>query len=404
MSDSEVTRLGDSQPVSYQPARPRNERRAVQDPTRSPVDSQAPTICALQSTDGSVELRPPCIPGYEIISILGRGGVGVVYKARQMETDRVVALKVLRAGSHAGEMELSRFRTEYAAVAKVQHPNVIQIYEVGEHEGVPYLAAEYIDGGDLHKWLAGRVLPVSAAVRLAYTLARAVGEAHRQRIVHRDIKPANILMTASGVPKVADFGLAKQSGESNQTTTGAVLGTPQYMAPEQAAGQTWRIGPTSDVYSLGVILYECLTGRVPLVGESVIDTLDRVRFASPIPIHELRAEVPAELAAIVRRCLDKVPEERYRSADELADELAHFLEGGAESQPGDCPEDTAGSGLPVWVPRIWLPSVVVLSAILLIVALVLGEYGWRDRPAPKSHPESAPAVGSASGVLPTVLP
>lgn len=372
MPDSDVTGPDDSQTVSYQPTPP------LPGPTPdtripAPFNSQFATIRSPQSlSNGSVEVRTPAtpnIPGYEILSVLGRGGMGVVYKAREQKRDRVVALKVLLAGAHASASDLARFRTEATTAAQLQHPNVIQIYEVGDHEGVPYLAVEYVDGGDLHKWLAGRVLPVEAAARLVYTLARAVGTAHQKGIVHRDIKPANILVTSRGVPKVADFGLAKQFGDNNQTTTGAVLGTPQYMSPEQAAGLTKRVGPTTDVYSLGVILYEMLTGRVPLIGESVIETLDRVRFVEPIPVRELRAEVPQELAAIVRRCLNKIPEERYRSADELADHLAQVLERGVPTQTEMSPE----AGFPYWVVGVIGTILLLLLTAFVIQGFVLPE-------------------------------
>jgi serine/threonine protein kinase len=326
--------------------------------------------------------RLPSIPGYEILSEIGRGGVGVVYKARQTKLDRLVALKVLLAGALANEEELARFRSEALTVAQLQHPNVIQVYDVGEHEGVHYIAVEYAPGGDLHKWLGGRPLTFSAAVRLVYTLARAVGAAHQKRVVHRDLKPANIFLTDTGVPKVADFGLAKQFTENGQTVSGAIMGTPFYMAPEQAAGQNRRIGPPSDVYSLGVILYQCLTGRVPFSGDTVLDTLDRVRFADPIPVQDLRPDTPPELAAVVRRCLHKSPEERYQNADMLADDLAKVTARPAE------PEEPWFS-LPGW----FVPVVGAIAAILL-TALLIREtnlFNRKPKPAPVEEKVYDPA-------------
>lgn len=313
----------------------------------------------------------PVIPGYEILGEIGRGAVGVVYKARQTKLDRIVALKMLLAGVLADEQDLARFQSEALTVAQLQHPNVIQIYDVGEHECVPYIAVEYAGGGDLHTWLDKKPLTMTGAVRLVYTLARAVGAAHQKRVVHRDLKPANIMLTENGVPKVADFGLAKQFDEQGRTVSGAILGTPYYMSPEQAAGQVRRIGPPSDVYSLGVILYQCLTGRVPFPGDTVIDTLDRVRFAEPTPVQVLREETPPELARIVHRCLRKSPEERYQTADMLADDLARV-----DLTPV-LPEEPWFS-LPGW----FVPVIGAIAALLL-AALVIREL-QQTKPNPRA--------------------
>jgi serine/threonine-protein kinase len=314
-----------------------------------------------------------------------------VYKARQTKLNRLVALKVLLAGAHAGEKELARFRAEATTVAQIQHPNVIQVYDVGEYDGIPYLACEYAGGGDLTKWMGGEPLPLATAVRLVYNLARAVGAAHHKGVVHRDLKPANILLSSDNVPKVADFGLAKQFGEQGPTTTGSILGTPQYMSPEQAAGLNRRVGPPTDVYALGVILYECLTGKQPFAGNSVMDTLDRVRFSQPVPLHELRPDIPAELAVIVRRCLEKVPEERYRTADELADDLARATLKRVE-------DDRAGLtfSLPGWVA----PVIGTIAAVLLAWVIVQRS-GLTDAPKPPPPAEQKPPTVTNPYRLPT---
>jgi tRNA A-37 threonylcarbamoyl transferase component Bud32 len=234
----------------------------------------------------------PCqeVPDYEILGELGRGGMGVVYKARQTRLKRLVALKMIRAGSRAGRDQLERFKREAEAVARLQHPHIVQVYEVGEHQGLPFFSLEFVEGGSLDRKLAGTTLPPREAAQLVQTLAQAIHVAHEHGIIHRDLKPANILLSATGpagtdalgVPKVTDFGLAKQLEEdSGQTRSGAIIGTPSYMAPEQAQGRTREIGPLADVYALGAILYECLTGRPPFKGESVWDTLARCRPRNP---------------------------------------------------------------------------------------------------------------------------
>jgi eukaryotic-like serine/threonine-protein kinase len=241
----------------------------------------------------------PAVPGYEVLGELGRGGMGVVYKARQVRLGRVVALKVLLAGAHAGAQDLARFRAEAEAVARLQHPNIVQVYEVGEEGGRPYLALEYVDGGSLADRLRGTPLPAREAAQMAEALARAVHAAHDKGVVHRDLKPANVLLTADGTPKVVDFGLAKRlDGVTLHTQTGAVLGTPDFMAPEQVEGRA--VGPAADIDALGALLYQMLTGRPPFAAETALDTLLRVRLEEPVPPSRLLPKVPRDLETICR--------------------------------------------------------------------------------------------------------
>ena len=207
------------------------------------------------------------VPGYEIIAEIGRGGMGVVYKARHVRLDRLVALKMILAGAHASPEQIARFHIEARAVAQIQHPGIVQIHDDGDHEGLPYFSLEFVPGGSLAQSIGGKPQPPRAAATMVMTLCRAMAEAHARGIIHRDLKPANVLLTLDGSPKITDFGLAKQmEGDSEQTRSGAIMGTPSYMAPEQAWGQTHEIGPLSDQYALGVILYEMLVGRPPLQG------------------------------------------------------------------------------------------------------------------------------------------
>ena len=282
-----------------------------------------PTV-ATDPPGGAADL--PAVPGYELLGVLGRGGMGVVYKARQAALKRLVALKMILAGGHAGAEELARFRLEAEAVARLQHPNIVQIYEIGEYQNRPFFSLEFVDGGSLAAKLAGNPLPPREAAKLAETLARAMQAAHAAGIVHRDLKPGNVLLSADGTPKIADFGLAKRlEDDSGQTRTGAVMGTPSYMAPEQAAGQTKAIGPPTDVWALGAILYECLTGRPPFRGASVLETLELVRTQEPVPPSSLQPKVPRDLETICLKCLEKEPAKRYAAAGALADDLGRFL-------------------------------------------------------------------------------
>ncbi|MDY3559780.1 serine/threonine protein kinase [Gemmata sp. JC673] len=273
-------------------------------------------------------------PGYEIVGELGRGGMGVVYKARQVKLNRVVALKMVLAGAHADAREVARFLGEAQAVAAIRHPNVIQVFDSGEADGRPYLAMECLEGGSLAQRLrASGKMPSGAAAELVAKVALGVQAAHDRGIVHRDLKPHNVLLDAPGPtaepwgePKVMDFGLAKRDG-AELTRTGSVMGTPAYMSPEQARGETKSIGPAADVYALGVILYECLTGSVPFTGSDPWSVIRQVVSDEPVPAARRAPGVPRELDLICRKCLAKEPAERYASAADLAADLRRYLGG-----------------------------------------------------------------------------
>jgi serine/threonine-protein kinase len=251
--------------------------------------------------------------------------MGIVYKARQIRLDRLVALKMILAGSHASEADLTRLRTEAEAVARLHHPNIVQIYEIGEHNGLAFLALEFCPGGSLEGRLSGTPLAPREAAALAETLARAVHATHMKGIVHRDLKPANVLLAEDGTPKVTDFGLAKKLGGVGPTASGAALGTPSYMAPEQAGARSNEIGPATDVYALGAVLYECLTGRPPFKAATQLDTMMQVVAEDPVPPSRLQSRVPRDLETICLKCLQKQPARRYGSASALADDLCRFL-------------------------------------------------------------------------------
>ncbi len=288
----------------------------------------------------------PVIAGYEVLGLLGRGGMGVVYKARDRKLNRVVALKMLRGGGTTAE-ELARFRHEAEAQARLQHPNVVLVFEVGVAGGRPYFALEYVAGGSLAERLKGTPQPPRQAAELLRTLAQAAEHAHQRGLVHRDLKPGNVLLAGAPgpavregagalpdgraldlVPKISDFGLAKHIQEgSGRTKTGEILGTPSYMAPEQAAGRVRDIGPTTDVWALGAILYEMLTGRPPFLGETPVDTLLQVKSQDPVPVRRMQPKVPRDLETIALKCLDKDKAGRYADAKALADDLGRFLDG-----------------------------------------------------------------------------
>jgi serine/threonine protein kinase len=263
---------------------------------------------------------------YELLDKIGEGGMGVVYKARQISLNRTVALKMVLSGAHARPSDLARFRAEAEAVAALQHPNVVHIHEVGQRDGLPYLSLEFVGGGNLGQKLDGTPWAESDAARLMQTVARAIHEAHQRGIVHRDLKPGNVLLTADGTPKVTDFGLAKRLDESDgPTVSGTILGTPSYMAPEQAGGSSREITPACDVYALGAILYELLTGRPPFRAAAPMDTVLQVLHEEPVAPRMLNSKISRDLETICLKCLRKDRAARYATALELAEDLRRFL-------------------------------------------------------------------------------
>jgi eukaryotic-like serine/threonine-protein kinase len=267
----------------------------------------------------------PKVAGYEILGVLGEGGMGVVFKAKQARLGRFVALKMIRAGAGARPQDLARFEAEAQAVAAIEHPNIVRIFEIGEHGGMPFCSLEYLSGGSLAKLIGGKPQPPAVAAQIVATLASAMDVTHKRGIIHRDLKPANVLIAHDGTLKVTDFGLVKRlEDDSSQTRTGAILGTPSYMSPEQANGQTHQIGPPADQYALGAILYELLTGRPPFQGTSVLDTLEQVRKKEPVPPSQLQTKIPRDLETICLKALEKDPARRYADVAAMAEDLRRF--------------------------------------------------------------------------------
>ena len=274
------------------------------------------------STIGSI------IGNYEVLSVLGRGGMGIVYKARHRTLNRVVALKMILHGLHGGSMAVQRFLSEARAVAALQHPGIVQIFEIAEHQGLPYFSLEFVEGHDLHSALKGQTWSAKPAAELVATLCDAMQYAHDRHILHRDIKPANILLDSEKRPKLSDFGLAKKLDTGDQVTQdGTIMGTPSYMPPEQARGDAAAISPRSDIYSLGAVLYQLITGRAPFVSDSMMDTLVQVIHRDPVQPRELQPGVPIDLETICVKALQKEPSNRYQSCNELAADLRRYIRG-----------------------------------------------------------------------------
>src|SRR5579883_2553754 len=355
---------------------------------------EAESVPATVNGTGAAEVLPvPRLPAvfgpYLLLERIGQGGMGIVYKARQETLKRLVALKMIRAGSYASAEERLRFQREGEAIARIRHGHVVQIHDFGEHEGQMYFSMELLEGGTLSSRLHKGPLPEREAAELVRALAQAVAAAHEQEVVHRDLKPGNVLFAADGTAKITDFGLAKvlDSG-SSVTCTVTIMGTPAYMAPEQVRGEGWKIGRATDVYALGVILYETLTGNLPFCGESRSQTLELVRTAEPEPPSRRRPGLARDLEAICLKCLEKEPEQRYPSAAALAEDLDNWLRGEPTTvQP------------PRWWVRSWRHSrrrpwqAVAAVLFLFAAAAVLAALWYRDPDRPIRAIESELARG-----------
>jgi serine/threonine protein kinase len=331
------------------------------DPVPAGFKATAPSVTLVQPDAG------PVIEGYELLEELGRGGMGVVYRARQKSLNRIVALKMLLSGPYAHADELARLRLEAESIARLQHPNIVHVYDIGEQQGWTYISLEFLDGGNLSKWLDGTPWAPPEAAKFVETLARATHAAHERGIVHRDLKPANILLTSDGTPKITDFGLAKHlSADVAKTRPGAIMGTPSYMAPEQAEGRSKDINPTTDVYALGAILYEMLTGTPPFKSDSAFGVMLKVVNENPKPPRELRPDLPAQLSQMCMKCLEKNSARRYATALALAKDLEHFRSEPAKPIPASEKRQPArrASLLPI------LTSVGLLSGLTIALILI----------------------------------
>jgi serine/threonine protein kinase len=336
----------------------------------------SPTICPFTcDRPGDSPSTLPVLPGYEVIEEIGRGGMGVVYKARQIALARVVALKRIEGEGSLWPGLLQRFQQEAHAIAHLNHPNIIQIYEVGEQDRQPFFSMEYVEGGTLADRVAGQPQPARQAARVIQVLAEAMAFAHSRGIVHRDLKPSNVLLIDAAPPldrctlKIGDFGLATRiQQEEEQTSGGVVLGTPSYMPPEQALGESWRVGPTADVYALGAMLYELLVGEPPFLGNAWGEVFGKLLDTSPVPPRRRNPAIPRDLEAICLKCLEKDPWQRYHSAGTLAEDLGRFLQG----EPVDARATPPWERGAKWLRRHPTFAVMACTLFLAVLSLLAG--------------------------------
>jgi Tfp pilus assembly protein PilF len=357
-------------------------------PTGATLGAEPPTLPPDVAGPGRASGGPARVFGdYELLEEVARGGMGVVYRARQVHLNRVVALKVILAGQLASEADVQRFRTEAEAAANLDHPHIVPIYEVGEHQEQHYFSMKYIDGGSLADQVPQLVRDPKAAAGLLGTVARAVHHAHQRGILHRDLKPANILLDGQGRPHVTDFGLAKRvEADTGQTRTGAILGTPSYMAPEQARAEK-GLSTAADVYSLGAVLYELLTGRPPFRAATPLDTVLQVLEREPERLRSLNATIARDLETICLKCLDKDPRRRYDSAAALADDLERWLRG----EPILARPSTAGERVVKWARRRPAAAALVGLTVMVLLGGMTAVLWYADRERARAEQERAQA-------------
>ncbi|MEO1994517.1 MAG: serine/threonine-protein kinase [Planctomycetaceae bacterium] len=361
------------------------------------LDSVGDDAFDSSATVSAADASPPLptvryVGDYELLEEIARGGMGVVYKGRQVSLNRIVAIKMILSGELATQSDIERFHIEARAAANLKHSNIVAIHEVGEHEGRYYFSMDYVAGQTLADIIQNGPLPARKAAQYAETIAEAIHFAHQQGTLHRDLKPQNLLIDSDDQPQITDFGLAKRvAHDSGLTATGAVMGTPSYMPPEQALGKQEELAPHSDVYSLGAVLYEMLTGRPPFCAASAVDTLRQVIDNPPVPLRKLNSDVPQDLETICLKCLEKSPQARYQSAGELAEDLACFL----NHEPIQARPASAVRKVEAWVRnRPWAITAAASLVVLLLACTVYLQFQQNLLlQYQRSHPEFVRQAG-----------